>query len=99
MPSASSQTGSDHGPAGSVAVMQKLPPRVASCWSTSVQTSQNDAVVVPQRGRVQAARRRDAVEVELARPVDDVPDLLPAHQVALRNTGSPGKYSNVEVTR
>ena len=40
------------------------------------------AVVVPQRGGVEPARGRDAVEVELPGPVDDVADLLPAHEIA-----------------
>ncbi|CPU67661.1 Uncharacterised protein [Mycobacteroides abscessus] len=39
--SSRSHTGSDHGPAGSVAVMTKFPPRVSSSGSTSVHTSQN----------------------------------------------------------
>jgi hypothetical protein len=41
IPSTSSQIGSDHGPAGSVAVITKLPPRPASAGSTIVQTTKN----------------------------------------------------------
>jgi len=55
--------------------------------------------VVPQGGRVEAAGGTDAVEVELTGPVDDVTELLPAHQVDAVEYRQPGKYSKVEVTR
>ena len=79
MPSTSSQTGSDHGPAGSVAVIRKLPPRASSLGRRACRPARRGrrgGAASARRGRRRTRCRRSRA----GRPGDDVPDLLPARR-------------------
>lgn len=58
------------------------------------------AVVVAQGGGVDAAGgRHGGGQTQLVRPVQDVADLPPVHQVTTVEEGTPGKYSKLEQAR
>ena len=73
MPSNPSQVGSDHGPAGFLAVIRKLPPASAKRADEVENT-----VMLAERGCEDATRNPQAAIVErLPGPIDYVSDLRP----------------------